>query len=105
MFKLVHIGIPTTQKREGEILLEDAGIYCVPPEKSPFAIEYVRFLPDSMFPEEMHFDAHIAGEVDSIDTYIKYADSIIMNKTDFGDIYFAFIKKDGVILELIEKKQ
>lgn len=104
MFKIVHIGIPTTQKKEGEFHAEGAGIYVTTPDKSPFAIEYVRFLPDSIFPEEMHYDVHVAAEVDSIDEYVKLADSVIVPKMDNGDCYLCFIKKDGAIIELIEMK-
>jgi len=61
MFEIVHIGIPTTQSKEGETYAPGAEIFVTPPEKSPFAIEYVRFLPGTVFPESMHYDVHVAA--------------------------------------------
>lgn len=104
MFEIVHIGIPTTQKKEGEVYVEGAEIFVTAPEKSPFAIEYVRFLPGTVFPECMHYDVHVAAKVDSIENYLQYADSVIVPKMDNGDSYLCFIKKDGAIIELIEMK-
>lgn len=104
MFKLVHIGIPTTQKKEGDMYIEGPEIYVTPPEKSPFAIEYVRFLPGTVFPETMHYDVHVAAEVDSIDHYLQFADEVIVPKMDNGDCYLCFIKKDMAIIEMIERK-
>ncbi len=104
MFEIVHIGVPTTQEKEGEIFVEGAGIYVTPPEKSPFAIEYVRFLPNSIFPESMHYDVHVAAKVDSIDKYVELSDEVIVPKMDNGDCYLCFVKKDGAIIELMEMK-
>lgn len=104
MFEIIHIGIPTTQKKEGEVYKEGAEIYVTDPAQSPFAIEYVRFLPGTIFPEAMHYDVHVAAKVDSIDKYIELGDEIIVPKTDNGDSYLCFIKKDGAIIELIEMK-
>ncbi len=104
MFEIIHIGVPTTQSKEGEIHVEGAGIYVTPPEKSPFAIEYVRFLPGSVFPESMHYDVHVAAKVDSIEKYVALADEVIVPKMDNGDSYLCFVKKDGAIIELMEMK-
>ena len=103
--KFLHVGVPTTRALEGETLLEDWGIYFVPPEKSPFQMEYVRFLPGTRFPEGIHYAPHVAGEVDSIEEAVKEADEVLMPKTDFGPFYFSFVKKDGAIFELVEMKQ
>ncbi len=104
MFEIVHIGIPTTQEKPGEIHIEGAKIFITEPEQSPFAIEYVRFLPGTVFPECMHYDVHVAAKVDSIDHYAALADETIVPKMDNGDSYLCFVKKDGCIIELIEMK-
>ena len=105
MFEIVHIGIPTTQKKEGEVYVAGAEIYVTPPELSPFAIEYVRFLPGTVFPECMHYNIHVAAKVDSIDHYVSLADEVIVPKMDNGNCYLCFVKKDGAILEFIEMKK
>lgn len=104
MFEIVHIGIPTTQKKEGEVYVEGAEICITAPEQSEFAMEYVRFLPGTVFPEEMHYDVHVAAKVDSIDRYIEMSDSVIVPKMDNGDCWLAFVRKDGAIIELMEMK-
>lgn len=104
MFEIVHIGIPTTQQKEGEMHAEDAGIYVTDPEQSPFKMEYVRFLPGTVFPEAMHYDVHVAAKVDDIDRYVGLADEVIVPKMDNGDCYLSFVKKDGAIIELMEMK-
>ncbi len=105
MFEIVHIGIPTTQKKEGEVYVEGAEICVTAPELSPFAMEYVRFLPEcTVFPQEMQYDVHVAAKVDSIDKYVELADSVIVPKMDNGDCWLTFVRKDGAIIELMEMK-
>lgn len=104
MFEIVHIGIPTTQSKEGETHVPGAGIFVTPPEKSPFAIEYVRFLPGTIFPEAMHYDVHVAAKVDSIERYVEMADEVIVPKMDGGDFWLCFVRKERAIIELMEKK-
>ncbi len=105
MYKFLHIGVPTTQEKEGASYAEGVGVYVTDPAASPFAIEYVRFMPGTIFPEEMQHDIHVAFEVDSIDEHIKNADYVITPKTDAGGMYLSFIRKDGAIIELIEMKK
>ena len=102
--KFLHVGVPTTKSLPGEAFSEERGIYFLPPEASDFQMEYVRFLPDTKFPGAIHYAPHVAGEVDSIEETVKYADEVLMPKTDFGPFYFAFVKKDGAIFELVEMK-
>ncbi len=104
MFEIVHIGVPTTQSKEGEVHVEGAGIYVTAPEKSPFNIEYVRFLPGTIFPQSMNYDVHVAAKVPSIEEYAALADEVIVPKMDNGDCYLCFVKKDEAIIELIEMK-
>ncbi|MBP6332943.1 MAG: hypothetical protein KA342_05800 [Aminivibrio sp.] len=104
MFEIVHIGIPTTQSKEGETYVPGAEIYVTPPEKSPFAMEYVRFLPGTVFPEAMHYDVHVAAKVDSIEKYAGLADEVIVPKMDGGACWLCFVRKDGAIIELMEEK-
>ena len=51
--KFLHVGVPTTRSLPGEQLLEDWGIYFLPPEQSPFQMEYVRFLPNPYYIDQL----------------------------------------------------
>lgn len=104
MFELIHVGIPTGESREGEVFSEKKGLYFTPPEASPFAIEYCRYLDNCVFPESMRNVFHVAARVDDIDAYIALADEVIFPKLDNGAFWMAFVKKDGVIFELQQNK-
>lgn len=104
MFEIVHIGIPTTQSKEGETYVPGAEVYVTPPEKSPFAMEYVRFLPGTVFPETMRHDVPVAAKIDSIEKCAAPADEIIVPKMDGGACRLCFVRKDGAIIELMEEK-
>lgn len=99
-----HIGVPHKDPMEGEIYLEGMKLYVVPPEATPFKYEYLRFMEGTPFPAIMHNQIHVAGMVDCIDEAIKEVDEVIMPKFEGSDAYLCFVIKDGVILELMEKK-
>ncbi len=73
MFEIVHIGIPTTQSKEGETYVPGAERFVTPPEKSPSPWNTSGSSRDG-FPEAMHYDVHVAAKVDSIEKYAAPAD-------------------------------
>ena len=82
MFELIHVGIPTSEPREGEIYSEAKGLYFTRSDRSPFAIEYCRYLDNCVFPESMRNTFHVAARVDDIDAYIALADEVIFPKLE-----------------------
>ena len=104
LFNPIHIGVPTQAIKQGAAWVEGMKIYITSPDDHPFGYEFVKFEPGNPFHEKIQNGLHVAGYVDSIDETIKHADEILLPKTDGGDFFMCFVEKDGVVLELLEKK-
>ena len=103
--EFMHIGIPVTNKKPGMVYNDGAKLWMSNPDDYDFKIEYLRFEEGGPFPEIMHQNPHIAYRVDDADPYLAEADQVIFGpvKNDDGS-RMAFIVKDNVIIELLEKK-
>jgi len=55
-----HIGVPTQTKHEDERFLEGGKVYITDPDKSPYHIEWCRWLPESKDPELLRTKPHLA---------------------------------------------
>lgn len=103
-FNPVHIGVPTQEIKPGANWVEGMKIFITNPDEHPFGLEFVKFEPGNPFHEKIQNGLHVAGHVDSIDKILGQVDEVLLPKTDGGDFFMCFVEKDGVILELIEKK-
>jgi len=101
-YKFLHVGVPTTKVQPNEIYVEKMKLYKTE-VVSDFNIEYLRFQDGTPFPEVMHFNPHIAYEVDSIEEAAKGA-KVIVEPIDLGHARICFIVKDNVIYELYQPK-
>jgi hypothetical protein len=61
-----HLGIPTTEKHEGEEYLAQFKTFVSGFETSPYGIEWMRYEPDAPLPELVKKVPHIAFEVDDL---------------------------------------
>jgi len=61
-----HLGIPTTEKHEGEVYLVQFKTFVSGFEASPYGIEWMRYEPDAPLPELVKTVPHIAFEVDDL---------------------------------------
>ena len=103
-YKFLHVGVPTTQVRPNEVYVEKMKLYKIGPEHSEFNIEYLRFQDGTPFPEVMHFNPHVAYEVDCIEEAAKGA-KVIVEPIELPDCTICFIIKDNVIYELLQPKK
>lgn len=103
-FNPVHIGVPTPEKRQDAVWVEGMKIFITNPNDHPFGIEFVKFEPGNPFHEKIRSGLHVAGYVDSIDEALGQVDNVLLPKTEGDDFYLCFVEKDGVVLELLEKK-
>ena len=101
-YKFLHVGVPTTQVQPNEVYVEKMKLYKTE-VVSDFNIEYLRFQDGTPFPEVMHFNPHVAYEVDSIEEAAKGA-KVIVEPIDLGNAIICFIIKDNVIYELYQPK-
>jgi hypothetical protein len=66
-----HLGIPTTEKREGEVHLKHLKIYVSGYKESPYHIEWMRYEPDAPYPELVKTIPHVAFEVDDLEQELQ----------------------------------
>jgi hypothetical protein len=100
--KLSHVGFPTEIERPGETLLEDAKLYVTQPEADPYGIEWLRFLPGSPLPEELKLGAHLAFEVEDLESALQGKEILIDPWSPAEGVTIAFILHEGVPVELMQ---
>ncbi len=97
-----HVGIPTTEAREGERYLPEFGMWVSGYETSPYRVEWMRFEPESPLPELVRTVAHVAFEVDDLDEAVRGKDVLIAPNSPSEGVRVAFIVADGAPIELLE---
>lgn len=97
-----HLGIPTTERRPGEIYLEEYGFYVSGFRTSPYGIEWMRFEADSPISQLVQSTPHLAFEVDDLDSAV-HGQEILVAPTDlYPGARVAMIVSDGAPIELLE---
>ncbi len=97
-----HIGIPTTQRRSGETYLARFKMYASGFETSPFGVEWLRFEPDSPFPELVKTVPHVAFVVDDLAAAIEGRQLLIEPNSPSEGVTVAFVVDDGAPIELMQ---
>lgn len=97
-----HLGLPTTQPREGEVYLAAYKMYVSGFSASPFGIEWMRFEPGCPLPEIIRTMPHLAFEVDDLDAALNGCEVIYPPGSPSGGVRSAMILFDGAPVELIE---
>jgi hypothetical protein len=99
-----HIGIATTEEKEGAVWLEPDGVWVTSPRTHPLNIEWVRYAPDSpMHPRLRGQQFHLAYRVRDIGVALRGCD-VIVPPFDLGGGFatIAFVDVDGMIVELMQ---
>ena len=96
-----HVGIPTREKREGEVYLEQFGMHVVGFEHSAYGVEWLRFEPDSPLPRLVQTVAHVAFVVDDIEKAIEGKEILIEPNSPSPGVLVAFIVENGAPVELM----
>jgi len=104
LFKLHyhHLGIPTKEKRDGEVYLKNFKMYVSGYETSPYKIEWMRFEDDSPINELVKNIPHVAFEVDDLEEAIKGKEILIAPNSPSKGITVAFIVDNGAPIEFIQ---
>jgi hypothetical protein len=102
MLKYNHVGIPTNIKRNNEVYLPSFKMFVSGCEESIYRIEWMRFEDDCPLPESIKTVPHVAFEVDDLDDAIKGKDIIIEPNSPSAGVIVAFIKDNGVPVELMQ---
>ncbi len=99
-----HIGIPTTEQRPGERLIEGYATYVSGLDTSDYGIEWMRFEPDAPVPELVRTVPHVAFEVDDLARAIAGKQVLIPPNSPSPGVTVAFIVENGAPVEFLEFK-
>ena len=97
-----HLGIPTAVVREGEVHLEEYGMYVSGLDESEYRVEWMRFDRDSPLPELVKTVPHVAFEVDDLDRELRGKDILIAPNSPSPGVRVAFVVDNGAPVELME---
>lgn len=97
-----HLGIPTTEKREGERHLPELGMYVSGFPESDYGIEWMRFEDGSPIHELIQHVPHLAFVVDDLDEALKGKQLLGMPTEPMGGVRVAMILENGAPVELME---
>ncbi len=100
--KFNHIGIPTTERFEGEIDLPHLKMTVSDHENNPYGIQWQRYWDDCTLPELVKTVAHVAFVVDDLEKEIEGKNVIIKQNSPSEGLMVAFIEVNGAPVELME---
>jgi hypothetical protein len=97
-----HIGIPTSERREGERLVKGHAIFVSGYETSAYGIEWMRFEPEASVPELVRTVPHVAFEVDDLSAEIAGKEILIAPNSPSPGVTVAFIVENGAPVEFLQ---
>ena len=100
--KFNHIGIPTTERFEGEIDLPHLKMTVSDHENNPYGIQWQRYWNDCTLPKLVKTVAHVAFVVDDLEKEIEGKNVIIKPNSPSEGLMVAFIEVNGAPVELME---
>ena len=100
--KFNHIGIPTTERFEGEIDLPHLKMTVSDHENNPYGIQWQRYWDDCSLPELVKTVAHVAFVVDDLEKEIEGKNVIIKPNSPSEGLIVAFVEINGAPVELME---
>lgn len=99
-----HVGIITTEKKEGAVFNEGMRVWLTDHSKSPNKIEYLKFEEGSYMPQLVQENGHIAYTVPSMEEALKGAKVLFGPEALDEHLTIAFIEEEGLAIELMEMK-
>ena len=100
--KFNHLGIPTTERFEGEIDLPHLKMTVSDHQSNPFGIQWQRYWEGAPYPELVRTVPHVAFEVDDLASAIADQEVIIEPNSPSPGVLVAFIKVAGAPVELLQ---
>ena len=100
--KFNHIGIPTTDRFDGEIDLAHLIMTVSDHQSNPFGIQWQRYWDGAPYPDLVKTVPHVAFEVDNLAEALAGQEVIIPPNSPSQGVMVAFIKVAGAPVELLE---
>ena len=104
MRTLSHVGIVTTEQKEGAVYNEGLHVWLTDYSKSPNKIEFLKFEPGSCLPELVQTNGHVAYVVPSLEEELKDKKVIFGPAVCDEHLTIAFIEEEGIAIEIMEVK-
>ena len=104
MRELNHVGIITTEIKEGATYNEGLKVWLTDYSKSPNKIEFLKFEEGSCMPELVQKQTHIAYTVPNLEEALKGCHVIFGPAVCNEHLTIAFIEEEGISIELMEIK-
>jgi hypothetical protein len=102
MRKYHHLGIPTTEKRPGEVHLSHLKIFVSGYGQSAYNIEWTRYEEDAPYPEIVKTLPHVAFEVDDLERELQGKKVVIEPNSPSPGVIVAFIEDNGAPVEFLQ---
>jgi hypothetical protein len=100
--KFNHLGIPTTERFEGEIDLPHLKMTVSDHQSNPYGIQWQRYWDDAPYPELVKSVPHVAFEVEDLHAELQGKNVIIEPNSPSEGLIVAFIEVDGAPVELMQ---
>lgn len=97
-----HIGIPTTERFDGEIDIPHLKITVNDHRDNPFGIQWQRYWDDAPYPELVKTVPHLAFEVDDLVAAMAGHPVLIEPNSPSPGVTVAFIEVRGAPIELMQ---
>ena len=100
-----HIGIVTTDKKEGEIFVPATRVWRTEAADHPFRVEWLRFEPDSPVVGPVREMPHVAYSVDDVRSAGEGME-VLLEPFDVGPRIVGFYRTaDGTVVEFVKHKE
>ena len=100
--KFNHLGIPTTERFEGEIDIPHLKMTVSDHKNNPYGIQWQRYWVDAPYPELVKTVPHVAFVVDDLQKAIEGKNVIIAPNSPSKGLMVAFVEENGAPVELME---
>ena len=97
-----HIGIPTTERFDGEIDLPHLKMTVSDHQNNPFGIQWQRYWDGAPYPDLVKSVPHVAFEVDDLEAALNDQKVIIAPNSPSHGVTVAFIEVAGAPVELLQ---
>ena len=97
-----HVGIVTTESKEGAVYNEGLSVWLTDYSKSPNRIEFLKFEKGSCLPELVQTNGHIAYTVPCLEKELEGKKVIFGPAVCDEHLTIAFIEEEGIAIEIME---
>ena len=100
-----HVGIPTDERRPGEMYVAATKVWVTDPIGHPQRIEFLRFEPDSPVTGPVREMPHVAFRVDDLEAEIGGSEILLGPFQATESLRVVFVLRDGAVFEFMHNSK